>query len=981
MTSFDRIPSKMISFLLALVFLCALFSPAAAETSTVADDVSQSGAGYAAVLYDSTSGLTTSEANCVVQSSDGFIWIGGYSGLVRYDGNRFLRYDSSYGVTSVMCLFVDSRDRLWIGTNDNGLAVMKDNEITFFSGEALSSSFIRVIAEDKAGNIVVGTTDGVAYVDPDGAIRCVEDEEIKNEYIYDLVVGEDGVIYGDTLGGSFFALKDFRLYKFIDGETLDFGTVNAVCPDPENPGFAWLGTQNGEVRYGTMENGFEDTEAFSVAPHRSVNCLRLIEGRLWVCADNGVGLFDSGRYIALENLPMTNSVDSIMMDHEGNLWFTSSRQGVMKIAHNRFTDLSLMARLDPMVVNSTCLLDGNLYLGTDEGLVILDREYNRIENELTKTVGVSRVRCVMADSHGVLWVSTYGDAGLIRFDSASGEITAFTKDDGLASNRTRSTIELADGSLAVATNSGVNIIKDKKVVDTFDGEDGLNNLQILCLEQTASGELLCGSDGDGIYIIDGDNTKRVGKEDGLSSEVILRMRRDPKDDSLCWIVTSNSVAYMRSGKVTTVKDFPYTNNFDMYFDGIGRIWVLSSNGIYVVTRDSMLGDDGLEYTFYDTECGVPHIATANSFSCLDGGTLYIACSTGVTTVDIDDDSDVGSELRLAVPYLTVDDEYLAVEGESVTVASDCKRLTIHPFAFTYSLNNPRISYRLEGFDDVPFEVDRRDLDQVVYTNLDGGSYTFVLSVINPMTGEPTQTLRLTINKERTLFEQWWFWAILALALIVAAAAVLWIIGRRKTAAMLAKQEEQRKYINGITKVISQCVDMKDAYTNGHSERVAKYTAMLARRLGKSEEEVEKIYNIALLHDIGKISIPDSILNKPGRLTDEEFAIMKSHSERGYEILKDITIEPELAIGAGYHHERLDGRGYPRGIKGDEIPEIAQIIAVADTFDAMYSTRPYRKKMELSEVAEEIKRSAGTQLSADVVKVFCELVDEGAFDDE
>jgi hypothetical protein len=131
----------------------------------------------------------------------------------------------------------------------------------------------------------------------------------------------------------------------------------------------------------------------------------------------------------------------------------------------------------------------------------------------------------------------------------------------------------------------------------------------------------------------------------------------------------------------------------------------------------------------------------------------------------------------------------------------------------------------------------------------------------------------------------------------------------------------------------------------------------------------------------KIAIPDAILNKPGRLNDEEYAIMKSHPQRGYDILKDVKIDPSLSIGAGYHHERLDGRGYPRGLKGSEIPEIARIIAVADTFDAMYSTRPYRKRLPLETVAAEIQRSAGTQLSPDVVKVFMELVEEGAFDNE
>ena len=186
-------------------------------------------------------------------------------------------------------------------------------------------------------------------------------------------------------------------------------------------------------------------------------------------------------------------------------------------------------------------------------------------------------------------------------------------------------------------------------------------------------------------------------------------------------------------------------------------------------------------------------------------------------------------------------------------------------------------------------------------------------------------------------------------------------------------------LSDISGAFAKCVDMKDAYTNGHSTRVAHYTALLASRLGKTQEEVDKIYNIALLHDIGKISIPDNILNKPGKLTDEEFQVMKSHPSRGLNILQDVSIAPELDLGAGYHHEKYDGTGYPSGKKGDEIPQVAQIIAVADTFDAMYSTRPYRKKMSIDAVADELRRVAGKQLNPEYVELFLQLIREGEVD--
>ena len=154
--------------------------------------------------------------------------------------------------------------------------------------------------------------------------------------------------------------------------------------------------------------------------------------------------------------------------------------------------------------------------------------------------------------------------------------------------------------------------------------------------------------------------------------------------------------------------------------------------------------------------------------------------------------------------------------------------------------------------------------------------------------------------------------------------------------------------------------------------------MLSRELGYDDETVEKYHNIALLHDIGKIGIPDNVLNKPGKLNDEEFALIKSHTNRGYDVLKNISLMPEISVGAQSHHERPDGKGYPNGLKGDQIPRVAQIIAVADTFDAMYSNRKYRKRMNFDKVISIIKEARGTQLAADVVDAFLRIVEKGGF---
>ncbi len=170
-------------FLLLLTIIAASFSINGNALNI--PSLIEKGSGYTSVLYDNSNGLPTSEANCIVQTGDGFIWIGSYSGLIRYNGNEFYRYPSSSGISSVVCLYVDSRDRLWIGTNDNGLAVMDtDNmEFKFYKrSDGLSSSSVRAISEDSNGNIIFGTTMGIAYIDKDLKLHNIDEPQIRYKF-------------------------------------------------------------------------------------------------------------------------------------------------------------------------------------------------------------------------------------------------------------------------------------------------------------------------------------------------------------------------------------------------------------------------------------------------------------------------------------------------------------------------------------------------------------------------------------------------------------------------------------------------------------------------------------------------------------------------------------------------------------------------------------------------------------------------------
>ena len=179
----------------------------------------------------------------------------------------------------------------------------------------------------------------------------------------------------------------------------------------------------------------------------------------------------------------------------------------------------------------------------------------------------------------------------------------------------------------------------------------------------------------------------------------------------------------------------------------------------------------------------------------------------------------------------------------------------------------------------------------------------------------------------------------------------------------------------MVQALANTIDAKDSYTNGHSTRVAQYSVMLAEKMGYTGEKLEQLQYAAMLHDIGKIGVPREIINKPSKLTDEEYAIIKTHPAIGENILKEVSEIPDIAIGARWHHERYDGKGYPDGMKGEDIPELARIIGVADAYDAMTSKRSYRDVLPQEVVIGELEKGKATQFDPEIAELMIELIKE------
>ncbi len=768
---------------MSLVFTLLLLAQAAAaaDTAAVEPDVDpvRSNDGYSAVVYDNSNGLPTSEANDIVQTSEGFIWIGSYAGLIRYDGNTFERLDSTQGVNSISSLYVDAQDRLWVGTNDSGAAMMENGEFRFWSEEeGLGASKVNDIEGDEDGYVYVGTTSGIVMFRPDLEMVPLMDERIKDAYVEGMCSDGSGLIYGTTHEGNVFILRDGNLVNYYEKEETMF-PITCVYPDRRKPGWIYYGTESEGVFHVNLMSGFKTAEQVDISPLVSVNNLVQIGDYLWVCSRTGIGVIAEDGFHSLAHLPLNNSIDHVMLDYEGNLWFTSSRQGIMKLVENRFSDVFASYGLKENVVNTTCMLDGKLYMGTDTGLTVTDKNgvvdsipltsvraadggalsEAQSGTDLLKLLDGTRIRSIIRDSRDRLWISTWLSQGLLRYDH--GELTVFDESDGLLSDRVRAVHETSDGAFLVALTGGINIIKDDKVTASFGKEEGIENNETLCVCEAPNGDVLVGSNGDGIYILNDEGIKNIGRDDGLTSGVIMKIKYD-ENNKVFWLITGNSLAYLSENyKITTVSKFPYPDNLDIYANSKGDMWILSSDGIYVSPAEDLLSNKASDPVHYGINNGLPCITTSNPYGYLDeNGDLYIAGRSGVARVNIEEPMEDIKDIRLSVPFIDADNERIYPDAKGrFRIPASTKKLAVYGYVYNNSLNDPMVSFWLRGFDRKPSTVRRSELGPVFYTNLRGGTYRFDMQIMDAM-GRSSKTEIATIIKARAFYEQAWFYVVL-----------------------------------------------------------------------------------------------------------------------------------------------------------------------------------------------------------------------------
>ncbi len=996
---------KSITMLFVVFLTAGLFRSVSAEQPEISYN------SYVQTVYSTRNGIPCGEANDIEQTTDGILWVGTYNGLYRYNGREFkeMKYDSIHNVN---CLDVDEEGRLWVGTNDSGLSIIINDKVTTVldKNRGLSADKVRGIVQSFDGNYYIGTSEYLQILSLNSGMKIVKTiHEIQN--VTKIAANNRGHVAAVTNDGRLFLMKDKKI--LVSRQITEGKEKYSTCAF-DSSGHLFAGTNLGTVYiFNVTHDGFDHEEIHPCEGVVNIKDLhRLNNGDIFVTADNGIGYLDNdNKYHGINTNEFNNSIDNMIIDYQGNFWFTSSRLGLLRLAPSSFRDVYNNIGLENEVVNAVAEWQGNFYFGTDSGMDVVNADCSeQVINSIYEKMKEKRIRCLFVDSSGSLWISTDKN-GLyeIEADGTSHHIMR----NGF-NTRSRLVIELADGTILEGGGNGLSFIKNHKVQSTIDMGIG-----ILTATELPDGRILVGTDGNGLAVVENGNvTDILTKEDGLGSVVILRTVYDSKGGGV-FIMTGYGLDYMEAdGTIRVLHKFPYNNNYDITITDNDRLFIMSSAGIYVVNREELLSEDEtLNYELLNYRRGLTSPVTANSWNYIDeNGNLYLPCSTGVFIVNINQYSVPVKTYRMSISSLILDGKEVENErGQSIVIDRNVSEIAMVPEFINYSVQNPTVGYYLEKNAE-PELIDtgkdkqektqknwhmqpEESLNSVVLTNLDPGEYTFYLGVFDDsdegQSGaeideekeqEPFVSQAYTLIKEKAIYDNSWFMVYMLVIPMLAVAWFTWFFVRRQVQHTLDLQQKEIELAhrqiqmgNDTVMAIAKAVDAKDVRTARHSQRVSLYSVMIARELGWTDEQCESLRKTALMHDIGKIGIPDSILNKPAKLTDEEYAIMKSHTVRGAEILKGLTFIDHVVEGAKYHHERVDGRGYPNGLKGDEIPINARIIGVADAFDAMTANRVYRKQMDFEYVFNEMRKGRGTQFDPQMDDILLKLIDEGKID--
>ena len=983
--------------------------------------------------------LDNSGARALCQTDDGFVWIGQFAGLSRYDSKELVSYNSftndkgeEYAIENVRSL-ANYNNTLFLVTSI-GLVKFENNKFSLIDMNLDAGTDINEIIMDDYGLLYISTKKGLFTYNVLSSSLTKDDkntDDIKSIALHDkdiFIEKTDGVY--DGLGN--------RIYESgIINSIYCYNDIVVIARTDRMIFFYDIAKK--EMLSNTIKLSQSSDMAHKFIYSEGINTL-------FAAAEKGLYSIDTLTYEATyaNNLEKSSKLVDLIIDYEGNLWIASYTSGVSILTQSTLTDILFDVSEDVLPLKNRLVYaiqkyGDELYLATSSGIYVYNLKTETLDTNHKLTTTINEIiaydkkvrelwpkgktewdhqresdptlpeypdempieRIPWYDVRDVeifknkIYFATYG-SGLFEYDPENEKFKQYRGSDINPDDPTVDTkgyyavaqrcLKAFDDYLYIGTSTN-SIVR-------FDGTNFIfNNTlttkgQILYIDESAFGDVTYVCSANGIHTINKDlensSIKTIpGIEDNTSG--ILKFYQDGnnffyniygrlfvinKDGSNVSEPKEIKLSYV-NGSITEINKI---KTKDESGNTIYKHVLASEKQIYVV--DDLLADN-LVYEFYDSSNGLKSSIKGNSSGYYDSvnNIYYFQSQEGVYSFDFNNTTSNRVPLKMAINSINVDGKLYY--GNTLKVSRNTDRISINLSIFSFKpTKGYKIYYKLEGVDKNYVEADN-NLTSISYTNLKGGKYKFHVYVVDEQ-NQKSNVVNITLNKTKHVYEYVWFvilMILLGLALLIGALVYYF---RRKIKQSIKRQLEYKKITLESIEAIARTIDAKDVYTNGHSRRVGYYSREIAKAMNLPEKQVENIFYTALLHDIGKIGIPLSIINKPARLDDNEYAIMKTHTTKGGKILKDISTIPGIVEGAMYHHERYDGTGYPTGLKGTNIPLNARIICCADCFDAMATKRSYKEPCSKEYIISEFERCSGTQFDPDIAKVVIELIKQDKF---
>ena len=973
--SFMRIQAVV----LAVWMLCAVVCvPVGAHSPMSPDEQMHS-------VLNSDNGFPSETVRDITMTADGLLWFATADGLIRYDGYAFSlinkQTDPSFPAmgTTVLCASADGDP--WVGTNGNGILHLADGVWTAVTtaGGALSDA-VNDINLLPDGSVAVAVPTGVYFINADGSVGNSFALSDRALVVRDIAVGPIGNVFGVTEDGALFSIVDGG-FSFSTLQKYGWnkeGMYTAV--DSAGERFL-LGCADGSLiilekdENGNYKPRLTQTE-LSAVTHISHDA----ENNFHIISQDGWGiLFADGTYECMQKSGI-EGLSAFSCDFQGNFWLGTRQNGVEKISKTACRNWNAAHGIPSFSALAFLQYGEYTCVGTNAGLIMLENATDtQTENALTHATAGQSVQYLLTDRNGGLWAAA--GSTLYRLDK-TGALQTFSAENGLPSHTIRVLSALQNGDIAVGTDNGLCLLRENRVLHTFDTSNGMLG-RVSALLQTENGDLLVGTVGNGVYCVGQDgNVQAYGVQEGFPAGKVSCIVKDPTVRNRVWFSVGAQLLYQDENR--TVMHFSGLNLSgeitDLFFSD-GALWVVTTNGAAVVRQADMFTQtESLPYEIISKRQGVLAALDTDSQNFVDeNGVLYLCTGKGINQIDMKTYKNETPIPRIAFRTAESGQSSVALHN-GVTLSDTDSAVQLCFTAITYGgTADFYLEYKLEGVDTAYTRVSPAAEVRVNYNHLSCGEYTFSVRAVQKngeVLGEPAS---VTFSKSASYSESVTFWLAVAAASAIFIGGGVLLVMAVHTAVLKRRQKRYRDITRQSISAIVNAVDAKDTYTRGHSDRVAKYAAEIARRYGLKPLKVSDIYYSALLHDIGKIGIPDNILKKPGKLTKEEYEVIKTHASIGADIVKDITAIPHIRRGIHDHHERYDGNGYPRGLRGNGISLEGRIIGMADAYDAMASARGYSAPHTKDYIASEIREGKGKQFDPKISDIVLQMMEEGFFD--